>query len=48
MIYLVSVKNSLHDKSINADSRQLATDGVYSSSKEACDKYRVNGINEKY
>lgn len=37
-----------HDITINADGRQLAKDGVYSSSKEACDKYRVNGINEKY
>ena len=43
-----AAKDSLHDKSINADGRQLAKDGIYSSSKEACDKYRVNGINEKY
>lgn len=38
----------LWDKGINQISRQRAKNGVYSDYKDACNVFRVNGINEKY
>ena len=38
----------LWDKGINQISRQRAKDMLYLNHKEACNDFRVNGINEKY
>jgi hypothetical protein len=38
----------VHDTSVNRDGRHLAKSGLYSSSKEGCNKYRVNGISARY
>lgn len=38
----------LWDKGTNQISRQRAKSGVYSDYKDACNIFRVNGINEKY
>jgi hypothetical protein len=37
-----------HDKQVNKMGRQLAQSGLYSNSRDACNLYRVTGINEKY
>ena len=37
-----------HDTGINHKGRQLARKKIYSSSKDACDIYRVKGINDRY
>ena len=41
-------KDRIHDRSINQIGRQMAKSGVYKNSREACNPYRVEGINEKY
>ena len=38
----------LHDKAINKIGRQSAQTGLYSNSRDACNLFRVNGVNEKY
>ena len=38
----------LHDREINKIGRQSAQTGLYSNSREACNIYRVKGINDKY
>lgn len=38
----------IHDTEVNRDGRRLAKSGLYSSSKEGCNKYRVNKINDRY
>jgi hypothetical protein len=38
----------INDKGINQIGRQRAKDVVYLNSKEGCNSFRVNGINEKY
>ena len=43
-----ALKDQIHDKTINQIGRQLAKNKLYSTSKEACQPYRVRGINEKY
>ena len=43
-----ALKDQTHDKTINQIGRQLAKNKLYSNSKEACQPYRVRGINEKY
>ena len=37
-----------HDKQVNKIGRQRAQSGLYSNSRDACNSYRVNGINDKY
>ena len=37
-----------HDKRVNKIGRQRAQSGLYSNSRDACNSYRVNGINDKY
>ena len=37
-----------HDKQVNKIGRQRAQSGLYSNSQDACNSYRVNGINDKY
>ena len=37
-----------HDKRVNKIGRQRAQSGLYSDSRDACNSYRVNGINDKY
>ena len=38
----------IHDRKVNQIGRQRAQSGLYSNSKDACDSFRVRGINEKY
>ena len=38
----------IHDKEINKIGRQSAQTGLYSNSRDACNLFRVNGVNEKY
>ena len=38
----------IHDRKVNEIGRQRAQSGLYSNSKEACNSFRVKGINEKY
>ena len=40
--------DKIHDKQVNKTGRQRAQSGLYSNSREACNSYRVKGINEKY
>lgn len=40
--------DKIHDKKVNEMGRQRAQSGLYSNSREACNSYRVKGINEKY
>lgn len=37
-----------HDKQVNKIGRQRAQSGLYSNFRDACNSYRVNGINDKY
>ena len=37
-----------HDKQVNKIGRQRVQSGLYSNSRDACNSYRVNGINDKY
>lgn len=43
-----AIKDYFHDTGINNKGRQLARKKIYSSSKNACDLYRVKGINDRY
>ena len=43
-----AIKDYFHDTGINHKGRQLARKKIYSSSKDACDIYRVKGINDRY
>ena len=38
----------IHDRKVNQIGRQRAQSGLYSNSKDACNSFRVRGINEKY
>ena len=38
----------IHDKHVNEVGRQQAKSGLYSSSKDGCQLYRVEGINDRY
>ena len=38
----------VHDTEVNRDGRRLAKSGLYSSSKEGCNKYRLEDINDRY
>lgn len=38
----------IHDRKVNEIGRQRAQSSLYSNSKEACNSFRVRGINEKY
>lgn len=41
-------EDKLHDKMINKIARQRAKKRLYSNSREACQPYRVRGVNAKY
>ena len=38
----------IHYRKVNNIGRQRAQSGLYSNSREACNSFRVDGINEKY
>ncbi len=38
----------IHDRKVNQIGRQRAQSGLYSNSRDACESFRVRGINEKY
>lgn len=38
----------IHDRKVNQIGRQRAQSVLYSNSKDACNSFRVRGINEKY
>ena len=38
----------IHDRKVNQIGRQRAQSGLYSNSRDACNSFRVRGINEKY
>ena len=46
--YQEAYQDRVKDKTINKIGRQKAKSGLYKNSKEACQEYRVDGINEKY
>ena len=41
-------RDYVHDRLINQIGRQQAKMGIYSNSRDGCNLFRVNGINEKY
>jgi len=45
---LQAYQDKINDRTVNQIGRQRAKSGLYKNSREACDSYRVEGINEKY
>ena len=45
---LAASVDRIHDRKVNEIGRQRAQSGLYSNSREACNSFRVKGINEKY
>lgn len=45
---LQAYQDKINDRTVNQIGRQRAKSGLYKNSREACDLYRVEGINEKY
>ncbi len=45
---LQAYQDKINDRTINQIGRQRAKSGLYKNSREACNPYRVEGINEKY
>ena len=38
----------IHDRNVNKIGRQRAQSGLYSNSRDACESFRVKGINDDY
>lgn len=38
----------IHDRNVNKIGRQQAQSGLYSNSRDACESFRVKGINDDY
>lgn len=44
----LAYKDYLHDKLVNEIGRQQAKSGLYLNSKDGCNLFRANGINDKF
>lgn len=45
---LVASKDKMHDRQVNKIGRQQAKSGLYKSSREGCNLFRVKGVNDKH